>query len=106
MMYIVQMLKSIQYIFGGAKPAKPVKKKKAEKVKHESSSEDEVRIDPAAVEVHPDHVFVTTTNASHQGKYHIDEDCRGLKTAKTVYKREACAYCCSTATKKIEEKDD
>ena len=102
-------------MFGGAKPAKPVKKK-AKEVKHESShasSEDEVRIDPAAVEVHPavvevhpDHVFVTTTNASHQGKYHIDEDCRGLKTAKTVYKREACAYCCNTAAKKIEEKDD
>ena len=119
LMYIVQMLKSIQYIFGGAKPAKPVKKK-AKKVKHESSSEDEVRIDPAAVEVHPaavevhpavvevhpDHVFVTTTNASHQGKYHIDKDCRGLKTAKSVYKREACAHCCNTATKKIEEKDD
>ena len=108
LMYIVQMLKSIQYIFGGAKPAKPVKKK-AKDVKHESShasSEDEVRIDPAAVEVHPDHVFVTTTSTSHQGKYHVDENCRGLKTAKSVYKREACAYCCNTATEKIEEKDD
>ena len=101
LMYNVQMLKSIQYIFGGAKPAKPVKKK-AKKVKHESSSEEEV----LALRIDPDHVFVTTTNASHQGKYHIDEDCRGLKTAKSVYKREACAHCCNTATKKIEEKDD
>ncbi len=77
-------------------------KKKAKKVKHESSSEDEVQ----ELWIDPDQVFVTTTNASHQGKYHIREDCHGLRTAKSVYKREACTFCCNTAAKKIEEKDD
>ncbi len=79
-----------------------MKKKRAQKVKHEGSSEDEAQ----GLRIDPDQVLVTTTNASHQGKHHIREDCHGSKTAKSVYKREACTFCCNTVAKKIVEKDD